>query len=171
MKLVVDASVAAKWFFAEANSQEAHQLLGPRIRLHAPDFILIELTNVICKKTRLKQISSIQPYIDRLALLPNAVLLSPSNDGLLMRAAAMAAEIGHSVYDCLYLACAEEQNAPIITADAPLTRRVGSSLLDLEAWDISDPNVALKIAAAASAFTTREHIVHEDVSTYEASLG
>ena len=168
MKLVVDASVAAKWFFAEANSQEAHQLLSPRIKLHAPDFILIEIANVIYKKARLKQVSSIQPYIDQLAHLPEAVFLTTSNDGLHMRAAAMAVEIGHSVYDCLYLACAEEENAPIITADAPLTRRVVNSSVGVEAWQIGDPSVAMKIAATATALIIREHVVQQAISAYRA---
>ena len=39
MKLTVDASIVAKWFLTEPQSEEARQLLAPRIRLHAPDFI------------------------------------------------------------------------------------------------------------------------------------
>ncbi len=168
MKLVVDASVAAKWLFAEANSQEARQLLSPRIVLHAPDFILVEVSNVIYKKARLKQIPSVQPYIDELVRLPDAVLLSPSSDRLVPRATAMAAEIDHPVYDCLYLACAEEESAPVVTADEPLIRRVLKASLDVEAWHIGDPKVAKDVAMAATSLIIGHDVVRQAISAYEA---
>jgi predicted nucleic acid-binding protein len=40
---VVDASVAAKWFFEEAYSEDASRPLHAKYRLHAPDFLLLEL--------------------------------------------------------------------------------------------------------------------------------
>ena len=39
MKLTVDASIVAKWFLTEPQSEEARRLLAPRIRLHAPDVV------------------------------------------------------------------------------------------------------------------------------------
>ena len=51
MKLVVDTSIAVKWLLAEPYSRKARQLLGSRIVLHAPDFILTEVVNVIWKVT------------------------------------------------------------------------------------------------------------------------
>lgn len=47
--LVVDAGVAAKWFFDEPLSDEAARLLDPSYELHAPDFFLLEIDNVLCK--------------------------------------------------------------------------------------------------------------------------
>jgi len=67
LKLVVDASIAVKWLIAEPHSHEARRLLAPRIDLHAPDFILTEVANVIWKKARRKDIPSPQPYIEVLA--------------------------------------------------------------------------------------------------------
>ncbi len=75
MKLIVDASIAVKWLFAEPHSPEARQLLAPRIDLHAPDFILTEVANVIWKKARRKEIPAARPYIDELANLSDAIVL------------------------------------------------------------------------------------------------
>ena len=40
MKLTVDASVVIKWFVTEPLCEEARQLLGDRLDLHAPDILL-----------------------------------------------------------------------------------------------------------------------------------
>ena len=39
MKLTVDASVVIKWFVTEPLCEEARQLLGDRLDLHAPDIL------------------------------------------------------------------------------------------------------------------------------------
>ena len=116
MKLIVDASVAVKWWFAEQGSVESRQLLAHRIVLYAPDFLLIEAANVLWKKARRKEMADPQPYLEELSRLPDVVMLCPSSD-LVARASAIALEIAHPVYDCLYLACAEVEEAPLVTAD------------------------------------------------------
>ena len=149
MKAVVDASVAVKWLFTEDGTVEARQLLAHRIALHAPDFILTEAANVIWKKARRREITDAQPYFEELARLGDLVALSPSAD-LLAHAAAIAIEIDHPVYDCLYLACAEVEEAPLVTAD----RRLCDAARDwpgAEVWHISDPETGRRIASAAAA--------------------
>ena len=42
MKLIVDASIAVKWFFTESHTAEARRLLAHRIVLHAPSHILTQ---------------------------------------------------------------------------------------------------------------------------------
>ena len=148
MKLIVDASIAVKWLIAEAHSQEARQLLAPRIVLLAPDFILIEVANVIWKKARRKDIPSPQPYIDELARIADAVVLQPSTE-LVMTATALAVQIDHPVYDCVYLACAEAEAAPLVTADERLARRAAEAYPTVEVWSIGEPEVVQRIAAAA----------------------
>ena len=80
MKLIVDASVAVKWWFTEQGSVESRQLLAHRIVLYAPDFILTEAANVLWKKARRKEIADPQPYLEELARLPDVVVLCPSSD-------------------------------------------------------------------------------------------
>ena len=78
MKLIVDASIAVKWFFTESHTAEARRLLAHRIVLHAPDLILTEAANVIWKKARRKEIPDAQPYLAELDALRDVVTLRQS---------------------------------------------------------------------------------------------
>ena len=154
MKLVVDANIAVKWLFTEAGTAEARQLLAPRIVLHAPDFILTEAANVIWKKARRNEVANAQPYLEELARLPAAVALHQSAD-LVAHAAAIALEIDHPVYDCLYLACAQAEGAPLVTADSRL-RDAPEAHPGVDVWDIMDPDVRDRIVTAATALAIPE---------------
>ena len=149
MKLIVDASIAVKWLIAEDHSQEARQLLAPRMVLLAPDFILIEVANVIWKKARRKDIPSPRPYIDELANIADAVALRPSAE-LVILATILATQIDHPVYDCVYLTCAEAEAAPLVTADERLARRATEAYPTVEVWNIGEPEIVQRIAAAAA---------------------
>ena len=123
MNLVVDASVAVKWFFREANHEAALRLFSSGNALHAPDFILLEVANVFWKKVRLKELDE--------ALAARSLLVLQTKLENLMPAAkfvASAQEIGfrldHPIYDCLYLACAENLNGRLVTDDRRLLRAV-----------------------------------------------
>ena len=167
MKLVVDASIAVKWFFTEVNSHEARQLLAPRIVLHAPDFILTEAANVIWKKARRNEIPAAQPYIEELAHMPDAVVLRASAE-LVLKAAALAVEIDHPVYDCVYLACAEAEAAPLVTADDKLSQRADEAYPAVVVWNIGRPEVARRIAAAATALVIQDDTVRQAIAAYDA---
>lgn len=167
MKLIVDASIAVKWLIAEPHSHEARRLLAPRIVLHAPDFILTEIANVIWKKVRRGDIPSAQPYIEELANITDAVGLEPST-GFVIEAAALAVRIDHPVYDCVYLACAEAAAAPLVTADERLARRAKEAYPTVEVWNIGDPEVAQRIAAAATALVIHDDTVQRAIDAYDA---
>lgn len=167
MKLIVDASIVVKWLFAESHSFEARQLLAPRIALHAPDFILTEVANVIWKKVRRKEVPSAQPYIEELGGLPDAVVMQPSAD-LVLKAAALAVQIDHPVYDCVYLACSEAEGAPLVTADERLAGRVKEAYPTVELWDITEAAVAQRIAIAATALVIQKGKVMQAIAAYDA---
>lgn len=128
MNLIIDTSVASKWFFPEPLQDAAHNLLNDDSDLFAPDFILGELANVAWKKAtrgeiRESQAVSIVSGFDNcpLSLIPSAELVA--------RATRMALELNHPVYDCLYLACAELVDGCVITADLRFERSVSKSPL------------------------------------------
>ena len=116
MRVTVDASVVVKWFVAEPMCDEARLLLARRIQLHAPDLVLVEFANTIWKKARRKELPDAHPDLEELVALPEIVDLQPDG-ALIERAARIALEIDHPIYDCLYLACAEATDSTVITAD------------------------------------------------------
>ena len=164
MKLIVDASVAVKWLFTEERTAESRQLLAHRIVLSAPDFILTEVANVIWKKAQRKDIADPQPYLEELSRLPDAVVLCPSAD-LIAHAAAIALKIGHPVYDCLYLACAEVEDSPLVTADIRL-RDAARAYPGVDVWHIAASDVVERIITAATALVIQETTLLKLIAAY-----
>ncbi len=60
MSLVVDASVAVKWFVMEPLRAEAKRLVERREPLYAPDLIFAEVTNAAWKMVRRNEIDRAQ---------------------------------------------------------------------------------------------------------------
>jgi predicted nucleic acid-binding protein len=117
--IVVDASIAFLWFANEPDRSGADRLLESDSTLLAPDIMAVEATNAWWKKLRRHEMerADVEQAITNLLALgidwtPSAMLL-PS-------AARLAVELGHPVYDCLYLALAVSHAAPIATADKRL---------------------------------------------------
>jgi predicted nucleic acid-binding protein len=113
---VVDASVAVKWLVEERDSNAAKRLLELEEKLVAPDFVLVKVGNVMWKKVRRSEIE-VEQSIAGVQTLPGYFDELAPSASLLIRALAIAVELDHPVYDCLYLACAESVDATLVTAD------------------------------------------------------
>ncbi len=124
--LVVDASVACKWFVAEANAQDAEALLASGSLLLAPDLIVPEVCNVACLKLRRGEIVSEQAAAMVEGLPDLFDELVPSVQ-LAARAFAIASTLAHPAYDCFYLALAEIRGVRLVSADHRLPGRLGST--------------------------------------------
>ena len=116
MTLIVDASVAAKWFARENLHGEALSLLTDGEELRAPDFIVPEVVNIAWKKHLRGEFTKVQADAVAIAVPRYFHALYPSID-LAVRALEMAISLEHPVYDCLYLACAELESTLVVTAD------------------------------------------------------
>lgn len=127
-RLVVDASVVAKWFVREVYSQQALALLRKEHAFAAPDLILPELGNVLWKHHRLQEMSHDEAtrILDEFLALP--IDIHPSGP-LLHSAWRLAVDHDRTVYDCLYLALAIHQNCPLVTADRRLARALAKGPL------------------------------------------
>src|SRR5687767_1778490 len=104
-KVVVDASVAVKWFVPEIHSEAAARVLGPEIALYAPDLIGPEFGNVLWKKVRRDEIERTEAdeILNAFAKLPFEIR---SSSLLLSAAFELAVALDRTVYDSLYLALA-----------------------------------------------------------------
>lgn len=116
---VVDASVAAKWVFEETHTADALRLFDDGNRLHAPDFLLIELDSVVCKRIRQGQVSGDLGRQVRATLRQFPVQHHPFLP-LLDPAFEIASRTPCSVYDCLYVALAAVLDGQMVTADGRL---------------------------------------------------
>lgn len=119
-QLVVDASVAIKWYIPEAGSAAAVMVLEGEAALHAPDLLVAELGNILWKKVRRGELAAdeAEEIADRfVAACP--VTLRPSSP-LLRPALELATAFDRTVYDSLYLAVALAEDAVLITADEHL---------------------------------------------------
>jgi len=114
--IVVDASVAVKWFFSEIHSEAACRLLKVQQELLAPDLIWAEVANAIWKKLRNSQITSEEArgVLQEFKRLP---LETYASKALLESAWDLAEPMGITIYDSLYLALALSRDCALITAD------------------------------------------------------
>ena len=119
MKLVVDASIVIKWFVAENLRDEARQLIVQGHSLHAPDFIAVEVANIVWKKALRKEIDEQQATAIVAASLAGAPVRHSAAD-FIGRGTEIALDLGHPVYDCIYIACAEKLESIFVTADTRL---------------------------------------------------
>ncbi|HET8775331.1 MAG TPA: type II toxin-antitoxin system VapC family toxin [Thermoanaerobaculia bacterium] len=138
-KLVVDASVAVKWFVPEIRSDSAVRLLDPEISLCAPDLILSELANTVWKKTRRNEITPQQASEILTAFQKLDIEILPSAD-LVPAALMLATSLGRTVYDSLYLTLAVARSTILVTADRKFHVTVKTSeLAPYICWVEEDP--------------------------------
>ena len=119
MILVVDASVATKWFFAEAGDQSAREIAEGEDVLIAPDLIVAEVCNSAWKKVARAEASADRAREVAIAL-PRIFRELVPGEALAPRALDLAMVLRHPVYDCLYLALAELADGQLVTADKEL---------------------------------------------------
>ena len=130
MTLVVDASVALKWFVDEDGSPRAVSLLSSGEPMIAPDLVVAEVCNAAWKSLRRREIDAAQ-FDEIAANVSRAFARLVSLDQLIRRAAVLAREMDHPIYDCLYLALAEAEDVAMVTADQRLVAAVrGTALAD-----------------------------------------
>ena len=149
MRVTVDASVAIKWFVSEPRHEEAHLLRGFRIERNAPGFLLVECTNVLWKKVRRREIADLTPYFEALKNLQEVLSFRATKD-LLADAAQFAVALQHPVYDCLYIACAQQTESALVTDDRRLARAVSEHLPQLEVLSLQDQDAIQRIQAATA---------------------
>jgi len=122
MTLVVDASVAARWFLSTEKADAAVVLLTSGDRLIAPDLVIVEVTNAAWKAAVFGNvpIETASDFVHKSAALFHELV--PASQ-LKDRAFEIALTLRHPAYDCFYLALAEKRACKLVTADERLQRR------------------------------------------------
>ena len=136
MRLVVDASVAIKWVLKEPGSDAARRV-AERAEMLAPELLWAELGNVLWRRQRSGELSPTErPWHaghaaggsgEHLSLFP-----------LLPQALEIAITIGHSIYDCLYLALADQHDCRVVTADRRLQNAVAPGPMAQSVVDLTE---------------------------------
>jgi predicted nucleic acid-binding protein len=153
--IVVDASVTVKWFVEEEGHLSALSLLEPNLVLIAPDLIFPETANVLWKKLRRGEVTPEQAERACRAL-PNFFEGIVTAASLIEDALMLAKRLDHPVYDCVYLACAQQQGTKLVTADRKFVSHLKDdglghlavALDDAAALTHAESNVGLSISAA-----------------------
>jgi predicted nucleic acid-binding protein len=114
VRIVVDASVALKWVLDEPASEAAVALRDQE--LIAPALWLAEAANALWRHARTGEISDDEAAVYFSELL-QAPLASLPIEPYLEPALKLATQIGHPVYDCIYLALALQHQTHVVTAD------------------------------------------------------
>jgi predicted nucleic acid-binding protein len=123
MKYVLDSSVAFKWVVTEALSDKAQAVRDDyRNNLHellSPDIFPIEIAHALTRAERQGRLTAPQSGV----LLADVLSTAPklfSSLLLLRRAVEISSQLRIGVYDCLYIALAEQEGSELLTADARL---------------------------------------------------
>ena len=123
MTIIVDASLAVKWFLLEANSDAARKVLETHIgEIAVPALFGIEVAATLVREANADKPNAhyMRDAIARLTHLmeDGSILIHDQPPGQLARAANIAIDLGHPLKDCLYLALAMELGCDLVTCDA-----------------------------------------------------
>jgi predicted nucleic acid-binding protein len=116
MTAVIDASVAVKWVLPEAGSERAAALRAESESLVAPSLVAAEVGSAIWRAVARGDVRAADAVRDLRVAVAQFHQLVPLEQ-LAERALELANQLRHPIYDCFYLALAERERAPLITAD------------------------------------------------------
>jgi predicted nucleic acid-binding protein len=138
LAVVIDASIAIKWFVAEPNSDVADRLLQQRIDLHAPILLMSEFANGLWKNFRKELIDRVQAEAS-LRSIRRTIAHWHATEPMLDRALELSLRLDHHIYDFIYAALAERNGLQCVTADRRFMRTIEKTeyakwVVDLAEW-------------------------------------
>jgi len=123
-KVVLDASAVAKWYFREEESEEMRilraKIVSGELEVHVPDLVFVELANVL----RYARGASIADVVNGVKAAIALGMITHRFEQLLEKAAEIAFAKDLTIYDAVYSALAELEDAPLVTYDRELLAKV-----------------------------------------------
>lgn len=123
MKYILDSSVAFKWELTETDSDKADAIrVDFRNGIHqlvAPDIFNVEVAHALTRAERQGRIAvgdARKLFLDILTTPPRFVPFQ----SLLLRAIDISSKMRVGVYDCVYVALAEQEQCELVTADTTM---------------------------------------------------
>jgi predicted nucleic acid-binding protein len=126
VNLIVDASVVYKWLVVEPDSEIAINLRREHDLL-APDLVLIECRNAALTNFRKGELTRDEATRVNRELLALQNLRTIPSTPLLSDAFAIALELRHPIYDCVYVAVAIATQRLLVTADKRFAAKLATS--------------------------------------------
>lgn len=128
--IVVDASLAVKWFLPEPGADAAAQVLLGDQEIIGPDMLVVEVNATLVrganmvKANRQEAESAIRRF--QKMLESNVVQLFRSTTRNIEHSANLALDLGHPLKDCIYLVLAKELDCELVTCDARFAAKAKS---------------------------------------------
>lgn len=128
--LVIDASIAVKWFVPEQDSEDALRLrdqhVKGRLTLFAPALLIYEVANALRYRSDITK-ADLESDIEALFLL-DITFIAPSSKSV-AKTTLKARRLDITVYDAVYLELAEDIGCQLVTADDELNSKAEDTRL------------------------------------------
>lgn len=121
--IVVDASLAVKWYIRESLSSEALALLLKYERdVTVPDIFVAEVLGALVRRANIDKSlrAECEVSMGRLAASfdEQAIKAQRCDAAIMARSATLALDLGHPLKDCIYLALAMQLGCDLVICDA-----------------------------------------------------
>lgn len=122
-RVVIDASVALKWYLPEDDSKRARKwyeaIKNRKIFAIAPDFLLFECANVLLKRQKIKPHDTLSIIDDLQYLGIELVTIATLRVGSVIE---LSHKFDLTIYDAMYLELARLTNTVLVTTDSQLLK-------------------------------------------------
>tara|TARA_R110001599_G_scaffold8255_1_gene39999 strand:+ start:25329 stop:25742 length:414 start_codon:yes stop_codon:yes gene_type:complete len=124
---IIDASIAAKWIFYEKDSDQAEIFLKKIDRMLVPYLFLIEMSSIISKKVRKRELS-ISEALEKRKELEDLNFQVFSEKAILKLAFDISVSLPITIYDANYLALAIKKEGKLYTSDKRLVNGLSTTV-------------------------------------------
>lgn len=124
---IIDASIAAKWIFYEKDSDQAEIFLKKIDTMLVPYLFLIEMSSIISKKVRKRELS-ISEALEKRKELEDLNFQVFSEKAILKLAFDISISLPITIYDANYLALAIKKEGKLYTSDNRLVNGLSTTI-------------------------------------------